>query len=87
MQQKELIEKIGILRRKELSKQREIFCTECGTMLENFCFSTSADDADAIKKNLAQCKKSGKFVGEFCAKLFISNDAPLDSLWEKEPER
>jgi hypothetical protein len=55
-------------------------------MLENFCFSSSADDADAIKKNLAQCRKSGKFAGEFCAKLFISNGDTFDSLWEKDPE-
>lgn len=77
---------IEIQRRKELLHQKEIFCTECGALLENFCFSSSADDADAIKRNLAQCKKSGKFVGEFCAKLFISNGDPLDSLWEKEAE-
>ncbi len=77
---------IEIQKRKELLQQREIFCTECGSMLENFCFSNSADNADAIKKNLAQCKKSGKFAGEFCAQLFISSSEPLDSLWEKEPE-
>jgi hypothetical protein len=86
MQQKELMKKIEIQRRKELLQQSEIFCTECGAKLENFCFSSSADDAEAIKKNLAQCKKSGKFVGEFCAKLFISDGDPLDSLWEKEPK-
>ena len=45
------------------------------------------DNPEAIKKTLAQCKKSGKFVGEFCAKLFISNPETLDSLWEKEPEK
>ena len=83
---KELMKKIEIQRRKELLHQREIFCTECGALLENFCFSSSADDADAIKKNLAQCRKSGKCAGEFCAKLFISNEDPLDSLWEQEPE-
>lgn len=83
---KELMKKIEIQGRKELLQQREIFCTECGALLENFCFSSSADNADAIKKNLAQCRKSGKFAGEFCAKLFISNEDPLDSLWEQEPE-
>lgn len=83
---KELMNKIEIQKRKEMLQQREIFCTECGALLENFCFSSSADDADAIKKNLAQCRKSGKFAGEFCAKLFISDGDPLDSLWEKDPE-
>jgi len=83
---KELMKKIEIEERKELLSQKEIFCTECGEMLENFCFSSNADDVDAIKKNLAQCKKSGKFAGEFCAQLFISNDSLLDSLWEKGQE-
>lgn len=50
-----------------------IFCTECGATLENFCFSGRADDLDAIRKTLAQCKKQGKFSGDFCAKLFIAH--------------
>ena len=66
---------------------KEIFCTECNVSLENYCFSHGVDNPEAIKKTLAQCKKSGKFVGEFCAKLFISNSEMLDSLWEKEPEK
>lgn len=70
--------------RQSLLRQKEIFCTECGATLENFCFSSSADDPDAIRKNLAQCKKKGKIVGDFCAKLFIVGSDPLDSLWEKE---
>jgi hypothetical protein len=63
---------------------KTIFCTECNTSLENYCFSSGVDDADSIKKTLAQCKKSGKFAGEFCAKLFISDPNTLDSLWEKD---
>jgi hypothetical protein len=66
--------------------QKEIFCTECSASLENYCFSEGVDNPEAIKKTLAQCKKSGKFAGEFCAKLFISNPERLDSLWEKEPQ-
>ncbi|MGA7161737.1 MAG: hypothetical protein WBZ48_12085 [Bacteroidota bacterium] len=72
---------------KSLLKEKEIFCTECNTSLENFCFSNGANDPEAIKKTLAQCKKSGKFVGDFCAKLFISDTDTLDSLWEKEPPK
>jgi hypothetical protein len=66
---------------------KEIFCTECNASLENYCFSNGVDDTEAIKKTLAQCKKSGKFVGEFCAKLFISNPEMLDSIWEKESQK
>lgn len=80
------MKKIEIQTRKKLLQQKEIFCTECGAMLENFCFSSSADDADAIRKNLAQCRMDGKSTGEFCAQLFISNSDLLESLWEKESE-
>jgi hypothetical protein len=67
--------------RAALLKEKKIFCTECGTYLENFCFSSSAEDVDAIKKSIAQCRKKGKFVGDFCAKLFIGGSETLDSLW------
>ena len=74
------------MNRTELLKQKDIFCTECGASLRNFCISKGAGDLEAIKQSLAQCKKSGKFVGEFCAKLFIGDSHSLDSLWEKEIE-
>ncbi len=68
------------------SNLREIFCTECSMTLENYCFSEGVNNAEAIRKTLAQCKKSGKFAGQFCAKLFISDSETLDSLWEKDPQ-
>ena len=70
--------------RAAMLKEKEIFCTECGAYLENFCFSSGAEDVKAIKKTLAQCKKDGKFVGDFCAKLFIVDRERLDSLWEED---
>jgi hypothetical protein len=51
----------------------EIFCTECGATLENFCFSDGANDIAAIRKTLAQCRKQGRFTGDFCSKLFIAH--------------
>lgn len=69
--------------RDKLLNQKVIFCTECGAELENFCFSDRANDPEAVRKSLAQCKKSGKFKGEFCSKLFISDDMNLDTLWEE----
>ena len=70
--------------RASLLKEKRIFCTECGTFLENFCFSSGADDLEAIKKNLAQCKKEGKFAGDFCAKLFIGDSETLGSVWDRD---
>jgi hypothetical protein len=74
------------INRKKLLKQEAIFCTECGVELQNFCFSLGADNVEAIKMNLAQCKKSGKFTGEFCSKLFISGEENLDSMFEDEEQ-
>ena len=51
----------------------QVYCTECGATLDNYCFSDGADDLGAIRKTLAQCKKKGKFSGDFCAKLFIAH--------------
>lgn len=48
-----------------------IFCTECGEALENFSLSEDAKDFDAVIKNFHNCKKTGKFKGEMCSKLFM----------------
>jgi len=70
-------------KRKATGKQRnvrgsgksgeQVYCLECGATLENFCFSEGADDLAAIRKTLAQCRKKGKFSGDFCSKLFIAH--------------
>jgi len=67
--------------REKLLKQKVIFCTECGTELENYCFTRGSADINAIKMNLAQCKKNGKFTGEFCSKLFIAGDENLEQIF------
>jgi len=68
--------------RAAMLKEKQVFCTECGAFLENFCFSSDAEDVEAIKKSLAQCKKKGKFVGNFCSKLFIGDSETLGSIWD-----
>jgi hypothetical protein len=70
--------------RDRLLQQKVIFCTECGVQLTNFCFTERAKDPDAVRKSLAQCKKTGKFNGEFCSKLFISNDDNMAELWDED---
>lgn len=70
--------------REKLLKQKVIFCTECGAELENYCFEKGPCDAEAIKKNLAQCRKNGKYAGEFCSKLFIASDDDLESIFGSE---
>lgn len=61
-------------------ENQTVFCTECGVQLQNFCFSARADDIEAIRKTLAQCKKTGRFTGEFCAKLFIAEPVDIRTL-------
>ena len=72
------------IEREKLLKQKIIFCTECGIELVNFCFSARANNPDAIRKSLARCKKTGKFAGEFCSKLFIADDFRLESLFDRD---
>ncbi len=72
--------------REKLLGQKVIFCTECGAELENYCFEKGPRDVEAIKMNLAQCKKSGKFTGEFCSKLFIADDEDLEAMFKDEEE-
>ena len=64
---------------KDLLYEKLIFCTECGEELDNF--SLSNGNIDKIRKNLARCKKTGKFKGEFCSKFFIFCDDNLDELF------
>ena len=66
--------------RKDMLNQKVIFCTECGVELQNFCFNGKISNIEAIKKNLAQCKKTGKFKGDFCSKLFIADGNNLEDI-------
>ena len=58
----------------------EDFCTECGDSLEDFCFSPTANDLEAVRKMFASCKKKHKFTGGHCAKLFIAGIEVPDKL-------
>ncbi len=57
-----------------------LYCTQCGATLEGFAVSGKATDLSAIRRNFELCKKSGKFTGEFCSKLFIASPVDLDTL-------
>jgi hypothetical protein len=63
--------------RKNRSEKYVVYCTQCGEELENFCFSPDADDIKSIEKRHANCKKTGKFKGEICSRLYIAG--PCDS--------
>ena len=70
----------------DLLSQRVVFCTECDTTLENYCFAGSANDLESIRKTLSQCKKQGRFTGDLCSKLFIAHPEALsDSEQQCDP--
>lgn len=81
-----LVLKINLMKKQKtiLNKKSEpkpIFCTECGEDLTEFDFSDNADNPEKVKERLNNCKKIGKFNGEFCAMYFIASDHTLDSVW------
>lgn len=47
------------------------FCTECGDVLEDFSVSEQAKNPNAVIENFHNCKKTGKFKGEICSKIYI----------------
>jgi|YNPMSStandDraft_1061717.scaffolds.fasta_scaffold23741_2 uncharacterized protein with PIN domain len=51
------------------------FCTECGEVLEDFSVSDAAKDKKAVIENFHNCKKTGKFKGDVCSKLYIISPA------------
>lgn len=56
-----------------------LYCTQCDTDLDSFWLSEKANDPKFVKKNHDNCKKIGKFKGEFCSKLFIISNDDIDS--------
>ncbi len=59
-------------------KKEIFFCTECGEDLSDFGI-VGKIDKKKIKDRHQKCVKSGKFNGDMCAMLFISNDAETSS--------
>jgi hypothetical protein len=70
MKRKKLIKKLELeLSEKEISDIK--FCTECGEVLEDFSVSDAAKDPQAVIENFHNCKKTGKFKGDICSKLYM----------------
>ncbi|MBI5401866.1 MAG: hypothetical protein HY959_00555 [Ignavibacteriae bacterium] len=74
-------------KRDSTEMQREpksLFCTECNEELDDFCFNSMSKNKKAVRKRHKKCVKTGKFNGEFCSKIFISDDILLNEIWQKE---
>jgi len=63
--------------RKQKEETQEVpleFCTECDHDLDDFAFDEKSKSKKKVQDNFANCRKTGKFKGEFCSKVFISED-------------
>jgi hypothetical protein len=58
------------------ANKRFLFCTECGEKLDDFCFTDDAANIESVRRHHQGCKKTGKFKGEMCSRLFIASDDP-----------
>lgn len=56
----------------ESVQDKPIYCAECGDKLEDFCFSEDAKKPEVIRKHHEVCKKTNRFKGEQCSRLFIA---------------
>lgn len=48
------------------------FCSECDD-LDDFTLSEKAGDGVSAKKQFDNCKKTGRFKGDMCSRVFISD--------------
>lgn len=62
------------------------FCTECDADLDEFDFSPEANDKEAIRKRFNNCKKIGRFNGDFCSRVFISEPGNLEDVFKEEDD-
>jgi len=70
------------IHKREESLSEEIkFCIECNDDLNNFDVDPMLKTKKEVLDNHENCKKTGKFKGDKCSKLFITeveNILPLD---------
>lgn len=59
---------------KVINNEKKMFCTECGTDLDDFDVNPESNDIEAVKKNHENCKEIGKFKGNVCSKIFIAEN-------------
>ena len=67
-----LINKSDVIKKPAKRNKLPLFCTECDKELNIFRLTDMASDKKAVKTNFENCKKIKKFIGHYCAKMFIS---------------
>ncbi len=51
-----------------------VFCTECGSSLTGFYKSGEVKDPQKVREHYENCRKTGKFKGDVCSRMFIALD-------------
>jgi hypothetical protein len=58
------------------------FCTECNG-LEDFSTNDDTKEEEELKERFARCRKTGKFKGDVCARIFIADENETTGLWDE----
>jgi len=61
-----------IQKKNKQEKHQDIYCTQCGEKLDDFCFSEDVKNLKAVKKHHEECKKVKRFKGDYCSRIFIA---------------
>lgn len=56
--------------KEELDHDRN-FCTSCGAELDQYSVESGQGSKEDMHKKIDECKKTGRFQGGVCSKLFI----------------
>jgi hypothetical protein len=59
--------------KRQVPQGKKVFCTECGSDLDNFCLAPGAVEYAEILKHHFECQRTGKFKGSMCSKLYIAD--------------
>jgi hypothetical protein len=74
-----------LIHKKDESISEEVkFCVECDDDLNNFDIDPMLKTKEEVLKNHENCKKTGKFKGDKCSKLFITEDENITPFTEEE---
>ncbi len=68
----------------ELNPDETHYCTQCGSELENYFLDESAADLSATTEHHHTCRKTGKFKGDMCARVFISEPVDPETLGDDD---
>jgi len=73
----------GVSMKRKLQQRKKVFCTECGSDLDDFWLYREGEDYADILKSHFECQRSGKFKGAMCSKLFIAESGTSSTVSKK----